>query len=455
MSLNTVPAVPTARQPRGMVLLGDPNQPGTSVPWIDWSVDQNTWHAAGTFRVRLPVSVLKAPVDVGYVLGTNPIQAQIYAGFPGNPDIYGTSDLKQLITGNVDQVQFDPVRRVIELTGRDYTSLLIDAKTFDRWTNKTASEIAIILAKRHGLTPVVTATTGAVGKIYEIDKIHDRHGSTEWELLTWLASVYDYIAYVQGMTLYFGPRTTSKPADTSALRQQLAQLTAQIDAQNAQINQLRQQANAAHARGDQAGEDAAYQQLTPLASNVAFVLVPQQMALQKQIDQASPGAYQLIWSNPDGVSNTTFSGNVLDMSFSRTLTVGKGVTVQVHSLNHKQKAGFTVTYPESHAKGIKPGSAMAPSQVYNYIIANLTQQDAQQRAQQIYNDIIRHELKMTAELPGDNILTPNTMVSVSGTQTPFDTTYYVESVSRRMSMDAGYCMSVRGKNHSLDTSIIP
>jgi phage protein D len=378
-TLNIVPAVPSARQPRGMVLLGDPNQPGTSVPWIDWDVDQNTWHSASTFRMRLPVSALTAPIDLNYVLSTNPIQAQIFAGFPGDPDHYGTADLQQLITGNVDQIHFDPVRRVVELSGRDYTSLLIDAKTFDRWTNQTASEIATTLAKRHGLTPKVTATTGAVGKIYEIDKIHDRHGSTEWELLTWLASIYDFVVYVQGMTLYFGP----KPNPNTA---------------------------------------------TP---------------------------YALQWKQPDGLTATTFQGNVLDMSFSRTLTVGKGVVVQVHSTNHKQKQGFTATYPDSKAKGIKPGSASAPEQVYSYIIANLTQQDAQQRAQQIYNDIIRHELKMTAELPGDNILQPNVMVSVSGTQTPFDTMYYVEAVSRRMSFDSGYTMSVRGKNHSLDTTTIP
>ncbi|KVW15386.1 hypothetical protein WK91_18285 [Burkholderia cepacia] len=362
-----------------MVLLGDPNQSGTRVPWIDWDVDQNTWHSASTFRMRLPISALSAPIDLNYILGTNPIQAQIFAGFPGNPDQYGTTDLQQLITGNVDQIQFDPVRRLVELSGRDYTSLLIDAKTFDRWTNQTASQIATTLAKRHGLTPKVTATTGAVGKIYEIDKIHDRHGSTEWELLTWLASIYDFVVYVQGMTLYFGPKPDPKTA-------------------------------------------------TP---------------------------YALQWKNPDALTATTFEGNVLSMSFSRTLTVGKGVVVQVHSFNHKQKAGFSVTYPTGKAKGITPGTAKAPAQVYSYIIANLTQQDAQARAMKIYNDIIRHELKMSAELPGDNILTPNTMVSVSGTQTPFDTMYYVESVSRRMSFDSGYTMSVRGKNHSLDTTVIP
>lgn len=454
MSLNTVPAKPTARQPRGIVLLGDPNQPGTRVPWIDWDVEQNTWHSAGTFRVRLPVSALTAPIDTNYVLGTNPIQAQIYAGFPGNPDQYGTSDLKQLITGNVDNIQFDPVRRIIELSGRDYTSLLIDAKTFDRWTNQTASEIATILAKRHGLTPVVTATIGAVGKIYEIDKIHDRHGSTEWELLTWLASIYDYVAYVQGMTLYFGPRSTGSPQDTTKLRQQYDDFTAQINAQYARLAGLRQQRDSLKASGDQAGSDAADAQMTTIESEIAFSLEPRRQSVKSQIAKAAAdGVYELTWQAPFGQGS--FQSNVLDMLFSRTLTVGKGVIVQVHSFNHKQKAGFSVTYPTGKAKGAAPGTAKAPAQVYTYLIANLTQEDAQQRAMKIYNDIIRHELKMSAELPGDNILTPNTMVSVSGTQTPFDTMYYVESVNRRMSMDSGYTMNVRGKNHSLDTNVIP
>lgn len=377
-SLNVVPAVPTARQPRGMVLLGDPKQPVTPVPWIDWEVEQNVWHSASTFRVRLPISALTDPVNLDYVTKTNPLQAQIYAGFPQDPDQYGTADLQQLIIGNVDQVQFDPVRRTVDLSGRDYTSLLIDTKTFDRWTNQTASQIATTLAKRHGLTPQVTATKGLVGKIYEIDKIHDRHGSTEWELLTWLASVYDYVVYVQGMTLYFGPKPDPQTA-------------------------------------------------TP---------------------------YLIQWQNPDQ-DRGFFQANALDVSFSRTLTVGKGVVVQVHSFNHKQKAGFSVTYPQGKAKGITPGTAKAPAQVYSYIIANLSQQDAQQRAMKIYNDIIRHELKMTAELPGDNILMPNVMVEVSGLGKPFESPYYVESVARRMSFDTGYTMTVRGKNHSLDTSVIP
>ncbi|MEK7695885.1 MAG: hypothetical protein AAB419_10775 [Pseudomonadota bacterium] len=377
-SLNIVPAVPSARAPRGIVLLGDPNQPGTRVPWVDWEVEQNVWHSASTFRMRLPISALSDPINLNYILGTNPIQAQVYAGFPPNPDQYGTSDLQQLIIGNVDSINFDPSGRTVDISGRDYTSLLIDSKTFDRWANQTASQIATTLAKRHGLTPQVTPTTGLVGKIYEIDKIHDRHGTTEWELLTWLAGVYDYVVYIQGVTLYFGPKPDPKTA-------------------------------------------------TP---------------------------YLIQWQNPDQ-NSAFFQANVLDLGFSRTLTVGKGVIVQVHSFNHKQKAGFSVTYPQGKAKGITPGTAKAPAQVYSYIIANLSQQDAQERAAKIYNDIIRHELKMNANLPGDNILVPNVMVQVSGTQTPFDSLYYVESVSRRMSFDGAYRMSVRGKNHSLDTSVIP
>ncbi|HEX8894474.1 MAG TPA: hypothetical protein VF783_14180 [Terriglobales bacterium] len=437
-----------------MVLLGDPNQPGTSVPWIDWDVEQNTWHSAGTFRVRLPVSALKSPIDTNYVLGTNPIQAQIYAGFPGNPDSYGTADLQQLITGNVDNIQFDPVRRIIELSGRDYTSLLIDAKTFDRWTNQTASQIATTLAQRHGLTPAVTATTGAVGKIYEIDKIHDRHGSTEWELLTWLASIYDYVTYVQGTTLYFGPRASpAPPQDTTALQAQFNSVKAQLSAANNQEMTLLTQQGQYLKQNNPVASQAMQPQIDAVSAQ-ANALVAQYDSLKAQLAQASAtGVYELVWQAPQGQGS--FQSNVLDMSFSRTLTVGKGVVVQVHSWNHKQKAGFTVTYPSGKAKGAQPGTAKAPAQVYTYIIANLTQQDAQERAAKIYNDIIRHELKMTAELPGDNILTPNTMVSVSGTQTPFDTMYYVESVNRRMSFDSGYTMNVRGKNHSLDTTVIP
>ncbi|MGC7986037.1 type IV secretion protein Rhs, partial [Salmonella enterica] len=85
--------------------------------------------------------------------------------------------------------------------------------------------------------------------------------------------------------------------------------------------------------------------------------------------------------------------------------------------------------------------------IYTYTIPGLTQEQALQRAQTIYAELIAHEMKLTATLPGDNILGIDTMVQVMGTGTAWDQTYYPDSVTRRMSFDEGYSMNLHAKNH--------
>jgi phage protein D len=95
---------------------------------------------------------------------------------------------------------------MVELSGRDLTSLLIDTKTTEKWTNQTSSQIATTLATRHGLTPVVTDTTTKVGKYYEIDHIRLTDKRSEWDLLTWLAREEQFVVFVRGQSLYFQPK---------------------------------------------------------------------------------------------------------------------------------------------------------------------------------------------------------------------------------------------------------
>lgn len=349
-----------------------------SPAWVDFEVDSNSFHEADTFTVLLAIKELKAPQDLRWFLDQSTMSVEILAGFPQNPENYGSADLTSWITGNVDQVDFDPSGRTITLTGRDLTSLLIDAKTSEKWQTQTASEIASTLASRHGLTPVVTGTTTTVGRYYQIDHVSMTSTDTEWEFLTWLAVQEGFVVYVKGKELHFEPRP----------------------------------------------------------------------------DPDDANVFEVEWEEPDDEFGY-FRSNTKRLGFSRTLTVGKGAVVQVRSWNQKQKTGFTATYPASHAKGIKPGSSSAPAQVYSYVIPNLTQEQANQRAQALYNELIKHEMRFNADLPADDALDSTWMAKVTGTGTIFDQKYYIESVSRSMSNGGGYGMSLRGKNHSDQTSPIP
>lgn len=356
------------RAPRGMVRINGSPVKG----WLDLEVESNAFREADTFSVTFALSKLEAPYDVAWLTSQTTIGIELLAGFPADPYNFGAADLDSLIIGNVDSLHFGPAQRTIVLTGRDFTSLLIDAKTAEKWQNQTASEVATILAKRHGLTPVVTNTTETMGRFYQIDHVSTTTTQTEWDFLTSAAQQIGFVVYVKGKELHFEPAP----------------------------------------------------------------------------DPANAPSYPVIWEEAD--DTRTFGSSTKRLEFDRTLTVGKTISVTVRSWNAKQRKGFTATYPSNHAKGIRPGTATQPAQSYVYAIPNLTQDQATKRAQALYNDLIKHEMRLNAELPGDNDLSILHVIPVTGTQTAFDQTYFPEAITRRMGFDAGYTMTVRARNHSTD-----
>jgi hypothetical protein len=91
-------------------------------------------------------------------------------------------------------------------------------------------------------------------------------------------------------------------------------------------------------------------------------------------------------------------------------------------------------------------------QVYSYTIPGLTKQEALVKAQALLSEISKHEMRLEAHLPADNILTAQTLVTVQGTGTPFDQVYFPDSVIRSMD-DGGYRMQLAAKNHSPETTV--
>lgn len=120
------------------------------------------------------------------------------------------ASFKSLIIGTVDSISIDPTIGEIRLEGRDLTGSLIETRTQETFANRTASEVATILASRHNLTPVVTGTTSPVGRYYQNE--HDRitlglfsRATTEWDLLVFLAQQEGFDVFVSGTELHFQP----------------------------------------------------------------------------------------------------------------------------------------------------------------------------------------------------------------------------------------------------------
>jgi phage protein D len=188
------------RQPRLQVLADGMILPGV----LATEVTSNNYYAADRFSVRLAISADPQGLASWDARTASSIELQIGLGASG---------WTSLITGNIDSLSADPIAGTVQIEGRDLSSGLIEARTQEAFANQTASDVATILAGRHGLTAQATATTTPVGRYYSAD--HNRvtldrftRASTEWDLLVWLAQQENFDVFVTGTSLYFQPAQT-------------------------------------------------------------------------------------------------------------------------------------------------------------------------------------------------------------------------------------------------------
>lgn len=181
------------RQPRLSVLFNGVALPGV----LGAEVYSNNHFAADRFQVRLaaqtaPELALHIPDQRVEVIG-------LVDGLSGS-----------LIIGSVDAVSLDPIAGVVSIEGRDLSGMLIEAQINETLPNRTASEIAQLLASRHGLAALVQPTTTPVGRYYQSERDSVTLGqfaktTTEWDLLAFLATREGFDLYMAGDALYFGP----------------------------------------------------------------------------------------------------------------------------------------------------------------------------------------------------------------------------------------------------------
>ena len=172
---------------------------------------------------------------------------------------------------------------------------------------------------------------------------------------------------------------------------------------------------------------------------------------------SSSSAYAILWEAP-GTQQTASgapSANVVSIQCSRSMTIAKGISVTAYSAQQGTGKAITQSYPVT-PKSIAPGSSSPFGPVLNYYYKMQPNQTAQQvsaYAERRYNEHAAHEMKIRATLPGDTILNTKTLVSLSGTNTAFDQVYYPRVVTREMSMDAGFTMSLEAQNSAQETSV--
>lgn len=198
------PASNVSRQPRAIVMINDER-----VLWENIRMNTNSFYVADTFSLTIPLSDQTSVVNLDYLISQKLISVKIYIGFPPNADNYTTQDLELFMTGDATSLDIDPFNSVATIEGRDYSSRLIDTKTTRIYNNYTASAVANEFAKSNNLTPQVTNTTEKVGNIFYNQPSLVYNNMTQWDLLTYLAQLQNFITYVTADTLVFKPIPSS------------------------------------------------------------------------------------------------------------------------------------------------------------------------------------------------------------------------------------------------------
>lgn len=373
-SVNNPITTSESRNPRSIVMVNGTRAEGV----ISWEVENNSYYQADTFQVHLSLYGQLPQQNWAWWAAQTDFAVEILVGFPPDPINYQRGDLLSLLLGQVDDVDIDPTLDKIVLSGRDYTSKLIDTKTTEKFLNETLSEVVTALAKRHSMVPQVAPTVDRIGKYYEIDRVVLSHQMSEWDLLNFLARFEDQQILIQGNNLIMRQR------------------------------------------------------------------------------QTAPGpAYILQWENPDERAGY-FRSNVVRINFSHNMTLAKDVIVIVKSWNQKQKTVFRKKAQATHNKSTVLAGGAQPigeAQTYEYTIPNLTPEQALQKAESLLREITQHEVRVTAELHGNDVLTMDNSIQVIGTGTLYDQVYFPSSIVRAFSYEDGYRMHVVAKNHMTESQV--
>lgn len=144
-----------ARSPRVRVLADGDALPGVMAADV-WS---NNHLAADRFRVRFAAST-------GVLQGVQKpsVRLTVQAALD--------EDWSTLTVGELDSVALDPIQGVLDVEGRDLSAMMIDSRVEETFANRTSSEIAEELGRRHGLNVDADRTDTLVGRYYQSE--HDR-----------------------------------------------------------------------------------------------------------------------------------------------------------------------------------------------------------------------------------------------------------------------------------------
>lgn len=205
LALDPSAVTPTVRRPIPVMKVNGIVTPGL----LRFSAYSNGFFSTDTWTAHIGIDTNeKGNLSAPFWAGQDDIELDLMVSMDGAAP-------KRVMLGRSDRVQLDLEQQMVRISGRDYTGLLVDKKTSEKFRNMVASDVIVDLAQKVGLETKVQATTTQVGQYYDSEHVV-MNGNQQSELSYW--SLMVYLAQHEGMNLWVDGKTVflqppSSPTD--------------------------------------------------------------------------------------------------------------------------------------------------------------------------------------------------------------------------------------------------
>lgn len=420
-------AAEAVRRPRVRARVGDQVVEGL----VSCEVTSNGYAAADTWRLELRLSATSQPSAAWWSDSEDDV-IDISFGFAG-PD-GSVAGWETLLSGVVDTVKLDYLTGRISVDGRDLTARFVETRLEETFANQTLSDIARKFAAGHGLTYRGPDTSARLGSHYR----GNDHASTaaafsrqttEWDLLTWAGNQEGMDVRVEGRELVI-----SAQADPDA---------------SAPVTIRWAPPGTAAAYGILDAQSLTCERQQTLARDIEVTVTSYDSRAARRFSKTVRGARGK--GRRDARPSAGSSARPRQSSELDALLGDLGTS--------QAESGITASTPRaSGGRGSRePARTAAPPTAtvggrtvlrHRIVKPGLSEAEALRLAQDTLRELSRHERVIEFKTPGETRLRPRAVVRLVGTASSFDQDFYVDEISRRLSVDDGFSQTVRAKNTS-------
>lgn len=147
-----------------------------------------------------------------------------------------------------------------------------------------------------------------------------------------------------------------------------------------------------------------------------------------------------------------FGGSSLTLH--RAMTLARDVEVHVRSWDSRHKNGFTVRLRGSIQTNAGAVVKLGPPQIYVFVKPDLTRAQAERFAEEKLNKISGYQRTIDIKMPGDLTTNVRDKVRLTGTGAFFNQRYYIDSLTRKISLKSGFIQTFTLKSRSSQTIIV-